>query len=173
MKRVSRDILNNDRGYVLLVAVIMLSVVMMIGYAAIRTTTTELQISGNQKLIVNEFYSAEGGAITMMETPDTWLTTPFLTGGETASKFTGSVDVNSDGENDAAVEIRCIEETGTSIGGLSAAANSFPAMDHIGPPPVGSGYSLKYFEVRRYGVTATAEGSSRVQVGMWKVFNKY
>ena len=37
-----------------------------------------------------------------------------------------------------------------------------------------SRYSLKYFEVRRYGVTGkSADGNTTIQMGAWKVFNKY
>ena len=49
---------------------------------------------------------------------------------------------------------------------MIAAANRLPLQRHIAPPPSGSGFSLKYFEVRRYGVTATSTtGNTRVQVG--------
>jgi len=49
-----------------------------------------------------------------------------------------------------------------------------PHLRHIGPPPAGGGYSMKFFEVRRYGVTATSiTGNTQVQIGAWKVFNKY
>ena len=49
-----------------------------------------------------------------------------------------------------------------------------PQQAHIGPPPTGSGYSLKYFEVRRYAVTGTSDnGNTQIQVGAWKVFNKF
>ena len=88
------------------------------------------------------------------------------------------VTITISGENDdpvATVEIRCIEETATPIPSpFSDAANNIPRQPHIGPPPPGSGYSLKYFEVRRYGVTATSDdGNTRIQVGAWKVFNNF
>jgi len=82
-------------------------------------------------------------------------------------------DFNADGTPDADVEIRCIEETGTPISDLRDAANDLPLQKHIAPPPPGSGYSMKYFQVRRYGVTATsATGNTQIQTGVWKVFNK-
>jgi hypothetical protein len=83
-------------------------------------------------------------------------------------------DIDGDGINDK-IEIRCIEGTGgTHTGNLSAAANNLPKTDHISIPPMGSGYSLKYFEVRRYGITGTASnGCSQVQLGAYKVFNKF
>jgi hypothetical protein len=83
-------------------------------------------------------------------------------------------DIDGDGINDK-IEIRCIEATGLPhTGTLSDAAKDVPVQQHISIPPVGSGYSLKYFEVRRYGITGTASnGCSQVQVGVYKVFNKY
>ena len=82
----------------------------------------------------------------------------------------------------ATVEVRCIHDESVSIppglsgpvAGLSDAANTVPYQPHIGPPPSGSGFSLKYFEVRRYGITATsATGNTQTQIGTYKVFNKY
>ena len=74
----------------------------------------------------------------------------------------------------ATVEVRCIEGTATPVTGLSNSANKIPPQAHIGPPPTGSGYSLKYFEVRRYAVTGTSDnGNTQIQVGAWKVFNKF
>jgi len=85
-----------------------------------------------------------------------------------------SFDIDGDGINDK-IEIRYVEKTGGPHGGtLSPAANDLPAMEHITIPPMGSGYSLKYFEVRKYGITGTtSNGCSQVQLGTYKVFNKF
>lgn len=169
----SNTIINDERGYALVVAVLVLSLVTMIGYAAIRTTSVELQISGNESQIATDFYDAEGAIVNTLENTGTWLTTTFLTTAETAANYTGTVDIDGDGTNDAAVEVRCIESTGTSIGTLSSAANNLPTMSHTGPPPSGSGFSVKYFIVRRYGVTSkNTAGNAQLQVGAWKIFNK-
>jgi hypothetical protein len=85
----------------------------------------------------------------------------------------------------ATVEVRCIHDESDSIlplppglsgpvAGLRDAANTVPHQPHIAPPPSGAGFSLKYFEVRRYGITATSStGNTRTQIGTYKVFNKY
>jgi len=90
---------------------------------------------------------------------------------ETAASYTqNNVDIDSDGTDDVNIEIRCIQNTDSDI----ANANNLPAQQHISPPPVGSGYSLNDYEVRRYGITATSiNGNARVQIGTYKVFNKY
>ena len=82
-------------------------------------------------------------------------------------------DIDGDGIDDK-IEIRCIKSSTGNVAGLSSGANDLPAMDHISIPPIGSGYSLKYFEVRKYGITGTtSNGCSQVQLGAYKVFNKF
>lgn len=59
MKTINKTI-NNERGFVLIVSLLMLMVLMIIGIAATNTTTIELGISGNDKLSKQTFYQAEG-----------------------------------------------------------------------------------------------------------------
>jgi len=189
MSATIKNTLTNERGFVLVLVILMLAIVTVIGIAATRTSDTEMQIAVNERWRVNEFYDAEGGLIDIMERATTdlpatwspasvggWMTDTFLTAGETGAFFIGTVDFDGDGANDTTVEIRCIEGTGTDVPGnvLSAAAENYPIQSHIGPAPAGSGYSVKYFEVRRYAVTATsASGNTQLQSGVWKVFNKF
>jgi len=160
------DTINNDRGFALVTALLILAVLTMIGIAATTTSTVELKISGNESQSVNSFYNTEGVLINTMETPSTWLTTGFLTAGETAALYSALL-------NNTTVEIRCIESTNTAISGLSDGANDLPARLHRDSPPSRSGYSMKHFEVRRYGITTTStSGNTQIQTGVWKVFNK-
>ena len=55
------DILNNERGSVLIIAVLMLVLLTIIGISATNTTTTDLQIAGNEKTHRIAFYAAEAG----------------------------------------------------------------------------------------------------------------
>lgn len=52
---------NNEEGFVLVLALVMLTVLMIIGIAATDTTTLELQISGNDKVAKQTFYHADAG----------------------------------------------------------------------------------------------------------------
>ena len=170
--------LNNENGFVLGTSILVSAILVLAGVLAIWTANTELKIVRNEGQMVREFYSAEAGVIDAIENyksgPTTWMTNDFLTAGPKAANNTvASSDEN--GDEVATVEVRCVEETATPIPPpFSDAANSIPRQPHIGAPPAGSGYSLKYFEVRRYSLTATStNGNTQIQVGAWKVFNKF
>jgi len=166
--------LTNEKGFVLVVALLMLAIVTVIGIAATQTSDTEMQIAANERLRVDDFYDAEGGLIDVSERSTTWLSDSFLTAGEDLAAYTGAVDFASDGSNDSTIEIRCVKSSAAPVPGLSVTANDLPVSSHINPPPAGSGYSVKYFEVRRYGITSTStSGNTRLQLGVWKLFNKF
>jgi len=176
METTVKNTLNNEDGMIMIVVLIILVIVTLLGIFATRTAVMDIQMATNYRQNVDEFSDAEGGLINSLENPQTWLTDAFLTADPTVAFSTGSgpIDFNADGNADATVEVRCIEETGTAVAGLSDAANDLPAIPHITPPPAGSGYSLKYFEVRRYGITTTSStGNTQVQAGVFKVFNKF
>ena len=172
-----KQIINNENGFVLGTAILVSAILVLAGVLAIWTSNTELKTVRNETQMTREFYNAEAGVIDALENyntgPTNWLTNAFLT----ADPIDANGIVNSSDEQGnvvATVEVRCIESTATPVSGLSNSANTIPRQPHIGPPPAGSGYSLKYFEVRRYAVTGTSDnGNSQIQVGAWKVFNKF
>ena len=176
MVATAKDTLNSENGFVLILAVLMLAVITVIGVAATRTSETESRIASNERQIANNFYNAEGALIDTLErATTTWAApaSPFLTDGETVASYTSSTDFDGDGTNDATAEVRYIGDLGATIGGLSTAANDIPLVVHTGPPPPDSGYSMKHFEIRRYGVTTTSTtGNTQIQTGVYKVFNK-
>lgn len=169
--------IDNENGFVLGASILVSAIVLLTGVLAIWTSNTEVKIVRNESQMIREFYNAEAGVIDALENYNSgsinWMTNDFLTAAPTDASST----VNSSDEAGnvvATVEVRCIESTATPVSGLSNSANNIPQQAHIGPPPAGSGYSLKYFEVRRYGITATStNGNTQIQVGAWKVFNKF
>lgn len=177
MMNALKTTINNENGFVLGTAILVSAILLLAGVLALWTANTELKTVRNETQMTREFYNAEAGVIDALENyntgPTTWLTDDFLTS-DPVDAF-GMVN-SSDEQGDvvATVEVRCIESTATAVSALSDSANNIPQQAHIGPPPAGSGYSLKYFEVRRYAITATStNGNSQVQVGAWKVFNKF
>ena len=169
--------IDNENGFILGTAILVSAILVLSGVLAIWTANTELKTVRNETQMTMEFYNAEAGVIDALENynsgPTKWLTNDFLA----ADPIDANSTVNSSDEEGnvvAAVEVRCIESTATPVSGLTQSANNIPRQAHIGPPPAGSGYSLKYFEVRRYGITGTStNGNSQIQVGAWKVFNKF
>ncbi|WP_321390676.1 pilus assembly PilX N-terminal domain-containing protein [uncultured Desulfuromusa sp.] len=62
MKIIRKKTVNNEQGFVLISALMMLVILLVIGIAATNTTTIELQISGNDKAAKQNFYAAESSA---------------------------------------------------------------------------------------------------------------
>jgi hypothetical protein len=193
MTATAKRILTNENGFVLGASILISAILLLAGVLALWTSTTEMQVVRNENDLTREFYFSEAGVIDALENYDTgetvkggvgatqWLTDQFLLDGPLAANHRFfSVDAN--GQALAEVRVRCITDTDVNIDfdtGVEsvredAAANNLPLQRHIAPPHSGSGFSLKYFEVRRYGITATsATGNTRIQIGAYKVFNKY
>ena len=162
---------NNESGFILIVALLMLALVTIIGIAATRTSETEVRISGNDRDIRNDFYSAESVLVDAMEHWEEWLTGSFLMSAPENASYRETVDIN--GMNNALMEVRFIEPNGVTVNGLSNAANDLPLQDHVAPPSAGSGYSINMFEAHRFGVTITSNNERTIiQAGVWCVFNK-
>ena len=178
MMKSLKHTLNNENGFVLGISILISTILLLAGVLAIWTANTEVKIVRNEGQMISEFYSAEAGVIDALENydsgPTTWLTNDFLTADPTEANNT-VISSEESGDAVATVEVRCIEQTATPIPPpFSDAANNIPRQPHIGAPPAGSGYSLKYFEIRRYSLTATStNGNTQIQVGAWKVFNKF
>ena len=178
MMKSLKHTLNNENGFVLGISILISTILLLAGVLAIWTANTEVKIVRNEGQMISEFYSAEAGVIDALENydsgPTTWLTNDFLTADPTEANNT-VISSEESGDAVATVEVRCIEQTATPIPPpFSDAANNIPRQPHIGAPPAGSGYSLRYFEIRRYSLTATStNGNTQIQVGAWKVFNKF
>ncbi len=180
MIRTLQKIIGNEDGFVLGASILMSAILLLAGVLALWTSNTEMHVVRNEQELAREFYSAEGGVVEALENFDTgrteWLTNAFLLAGPEAAFHKVQLKDPSDTPV-ANLEVRCIMAgtTPTALASeLSTAANHLPQQAHIASPPLGSGFSLKYFEVRRYGITATsAAGNTQVQIGAYKVFNKY
>ena len=172
--------IRNEEGSVIVLSMVLLVFLTILGISATRTSSIEVQIASNERQATQNQYQAEAGNHYALEISNTWMTDNFLTTAANAAFVDSSVDpsldvdIDADGTNDATIEIRCIESTGTTIASLSDGANDLPLQKHITSPPVGSGTSLKYFETRKYGITATStNGGNQIQIGVYKIFNKF
>jgi hypothetical protein len=198
MKTSFRRILFNEDGFVLGASILISAILLLAGVLALWTSTTEMHVVRNENELTREFYRSEAGVIDALENYDTggtargalgatqWLTDQFLQDSPSAAANHRFFSVDAGGQPVAEVRVRCITDTAVTSdfdSGLGSAeanaaadlpANTLPLQRHISPPPSGSGFSLKYFEVRRYGITATSTtGNTRIQIGAYKVFNKF
>lgn len=170
--------LKDETGIVSVVSLMVLVTLTISGVVAINMANNETNIARNEQISTNDFYNAETGINDARINFNNWLTDDFLTDAQTAANSTfDSIAEDADGNPMASIQVRCIENNGTgdTVSPIFGdVADEVPAMAHIAAPPEGSGYSLKYFETRRYGITSTSgTGSMVVQAGVWKVFNKY
>jgi hypothetical protein len=168
--------IENEHGFVMGTAILVSAILVLAGAFAIWTANTEMHMVRNEGQLIREFYYAEAGLVDAIENYDTpptrWLTTQFLLDDDDANYSATYLDVDS-GDPAATVEVRCVLKAVKDTP-LTSPADNLPLQPHKGPPPVSSGFSLKYFEVRRYGITATSsDGNTQLQVGVYKVFNKF
>ena len=169
--------IDNESGMVSILSLMTLVILTVAGVVAITISNNETGIVRNEQIAAMDFYDAESGLNDARVNYNNWLTDDFLTDAQTAANSTfDAVAVDDDGNPLATVRARCIENNnnGDVTPIFNNVADEMPAMAHIGSPPEGSGYSVKYFETRRYSLTATSgSGNTIVQAGVWKVFNKY
>ena len=174
MLQTLRKAIANEHGFVLGTSILVSAVLILAGVFAVWMANTEMLLVRNESQMIREFYDAEAGLVDAIENynvpPTQWLTNDFLLDGDDAYSI---INYDIAGEPVATVEVRCILEDNSDTP-LTDAADHLPLQPHVGPPPVGSGYSLKYFQARRYGMTATStQGNTQLQVGVFKIFNKY
>ncbi len=174
LTKIFRETIENETGIVSIMTLMIVVALTIGGIVAISIANNEAQIVRNEQISNIDFYQAESGINDARINYINWMDDDFLTTEITSAKQEiDSVATDSNGDPLASMQIRCIESTATPVfsGGV---ADRIPAMNHIAPPPAGSGYSVKYFETRRYSITATSNnGGTVVQTGVWKVFNKF
>jgi Tfp pilus assembly protein PilX len=66
-----RNILKEEKGVVLIIALLMMLVLTLIGISSIGTTNFEMGISGNERVRMDAFYAAEAGIqVAINQVPD-------------------------------------------------------------------------------------------------------
>ncbi|MDY0190198.1 MAG: hypothetical protein RBR22_05640 [Desulfuromonas sp.] len=192
----------NQHGFVLLSAMLFLLLLTTIGILATNTSTIELQIASNDRIIKTDFYNQEMALATSIVNHNDWFTGSFASDATTSAYFpepgtteTDSNDngiddrseiLNSSGEIIAIYKARKIVSPQADIStwedldsfGDDAAnhpANQIPVLSHTGKPPVGKGYDPRDFYVRRYAITAYSPRNDRnvmLQQGVFRAFPK-
>lgn len=86
-------ILGNERGFVLVVTLLMLLILVIIGVAALNTSNIDLNIAGNQRVHKQTFYHADAGTEIAARVIEENISCP--------EGFTATIDTTLDGNNDA------------------------------------------------------------------------
>jgi Tfp pilus assembly protein PilX len=169
--------IDNESGIVTIVALLVMVTLTIAGIVAVNISNNETGIVRNEQIWATDFYNTESGLNDARINYNNWLDNNFLTEDETTASTTfNTVAEDENGNSLANIQARCIatDNSGNVVAVFNNVADDIPAMSHTAPPPAGSGYSSKNFQIRRYSLTATsADGTTIVQTGVWKIFNKY
>lgn len=146
MKTIDKNLLKNEKGMALVLAMVMLVLLTLIGFAAVNNSASEIALSGNYRLAADSFYVAEAGLNSAMAndliftstTTGVFSTTSVTVGNKTAtlsSTFLQSTTVppgSGTGVNTAgSANLYLVTSTGMSWTGTSkqqaVAAKLIPA----------------------------------------------
>lgn len=192
--------INNERGFVLVVSLLMLSILMIIGIAATNTTTIELQIAGNDRFAKQDFYSQETSLTNAAVRVDDWLPILLVPGNNAffppPPTTSSNTDLNGNGVDDrsdyvdsngnvvGSYKVRKVvlvptavttwDDAGDYANAADHPANKVPLLDYKDKPPVGSGFAQNLV-IARYAITSYSTQNNRnaiVQTGVYKVFQQ-
>ena len=154
MERVVKDMARDERGFAIIVALIMLAIITVIGIAATRTSETETRIAANERLYNTAFYAAEAGTAFVAESPSFYGSNNITVGG--ALSFPNNADP-------------------TETHALSSAQSFNGEVEYLGSsaPPRGSGYDAEKFKAHRYQMTCSGYGPSnsisQIEIGFYRI----
>jgi hypothetical protein len=154
MASIGKDTLHNERGFVIVVALLMLAIITIMGIAATRTSETETRIAVNERLYKEAFYTAEAGAVYVAETPQLYGPDNITVGGY----------LNFPNDDDPSEEYS-----------ISSRQSFNGDVEYLGfsAPPRGSGFDAKKFRAHRYTMTCNGFGvsgsRSRIEVGFYRI----
>ena len=113
-------IINNEKGSVLVMAIMVLALLTIVAFTATRTSNIEVQISGNELLHQKYFFTAEAGiarAMKQLEQPFVIANAPLVrTGSQATWTFALNKSVFSDDPEDCGGGIGCYEFNGINKG---------------------------------------------------------
>ena len=133
MLRKTTNILTNENGAALVIALMMMIMLTLVGLGSIFTSTFEVKLSGNKRASTNAFYAADSGVQVIMANIDNFN----LPGKYVDNKYDPFTDPLNLNPTKAAVEITHIPDQHGS--------------------PRGSGFSATHFEFMYYIIDSTGQ----------------
>ena len=161
MKRKCR--LENEKGSVTVLAVVMLALLTLLGIAATTTSSIEVQIAGNDLRHKLAFYSAEAATAYVIWSPD-------LYGSENITS--GIIHYFPNNTTDPYVEITGGLPTPEELGS-NQSFNGSVEYTSSGRPPRGSGYEASEYEAHQYIMECVGYSSHNanmhLKVGFYRI----
>ena len=147
-----KSLLNNERGVVLVMVLLILVATILLGIAVSRSAFFESKIAGNERVYQSDFYATEAAGDFIIANFDAIMST------QTGVNLNAEVDLSS------------------RLADLTAANPIFSDLSVTitmtrkgGTPPAGSGMGVgtvacDYYTMHQY------KGSQHIEVGLWKAF---
>ncbi|MDD9304588.1 MAG: hypothetical protein HUK40_20485 [Desulfobacter sp.] len=165
-------ILNNEKGSVLLLALILLSVLTVMGLSSINTTSTEYQIVRNERIYQTNFYHAEScaneGAFYLEKENNSSELIPEYTNKAWVHPDDGTIDfsnadnwITAGGASDNAGTSSITNIDNSSFSTIAEGLRDCSSLD-IG--------SSRLYEFAVYGKSASNNGSAVIEIGYLKRF---
>jgi hypothetical protein len=154
--------LNNEKGSVIVLAVVMLFFLTMLGISATKTSSIEVQIAGNALRHNLAFYAAETSKVRVIKNPDLYGSQNIDTG--TPHFFPNDTDPyvpNTSG-------LPTPEELNSN-----QSFNGSVEYDRSGDPPRGSGYEVGAYHAHNYKMICNGYSSHntnmQIEVGFYRI----
>ena len=157
-----KHLLENEKGSIIVLAVIMLFLLTMFGIAATTTSSIEVQIAGNELRHKLAFYAAETSKVWVIMNSDLYGSQNITTG--TQHFFPNDTDpyVPDTSGLPAPEELNSNQSFNGSVG-----------FNSSGDPPRGSGYEAGEYQAHRYIMTCNGYSSqnttTQIEVGFYRI----
>ncbi|RJQ64144.1 MAG: hypothetical protein C4530_02570 [Desulfobacteraceae bacterium] len=174
-ERIRKAYIDNENGSVLVIALVMLAFISLLGISVTTTSTTEVQIAGNDRIYKQNVYKAEAAAmegaqrienetskqVLMRATPTAWLSdSDSMTTPTTADSW----DHDGEGGND---------NSQAADASIDSEGNTYFSVVDRGIAPGGSlsmGGGTQLHEYAVYGFYNGTQGQVLVEIGYRKRF---
>ena len=151
MKKIIQ-IVDNERGVVLITAILILVILTLLGVTGINTSSTETAIAVNEEIYKMTFYAAEAGRSYVVANTDLYHTAN-VTVGPPGLDFPGPLSTDQ-----------------YSISGSDMSINGNVEYTGAFALPRGSGYEHPKFRSHRYKMTSNGYGPRNAQVTVEAAF---
>lgn len=147
-----KSLLNNERGVVLVMVLLILVATILLGIAVSRSAFFESKIAGNERVYQSDFYATEAAGDFIIANFDAIMST------QAGVILNTEVDLSS----------RLTELTAANPA-FSDVSLTITLTRKAGTPPVGSGMGVgtvacDYYTMHQY------KGNHHIEVGVWKAF---